>query len=90
MRATPAPRRDDGELRASTTAQPRHALCENRSPIAGKPCSATAEKFTQQRLKRRCFTTIEGLFYGNPQAIFAAILSPEEWLAVKFHSELSS
>ena len=62
----------------------------NRSPIAGKPCSATAENFTQLRLKRRCFATIEELFYGNPQAIFAATLSPQEWLAVAFYSKSSS
>lgn len=63
---------------------------QNRSPIAGKPCSATAEKFTQLRLKRGCFTTIEGLFYGNPQAIFAADLSPREWLTVALCLESSS
>ncbi|MEV8469439.1 hypothetical protein [Ralstonia sp. UNC404CL21Col] len=57
-----------------------------RASIAGKPCSATAENFTQSRLKRRCFTTIEGLFYGNPRAIFAAPLSSEEWLAATFYS----
>ncbi|MEF9481821.1 hypothetical protein OWR21_07350 [Ralstonia sp. 1B3] len=58
----------------TTSTAPRATL--DRSPIAGKPCSATAENFTQLRLKRRCFATIEELFYGNPRAIFAATLSP--------------
>ncbi|WP_287383171.1 hypothetical protein, partial [Ralstonia sp.] len=40
----------------------------------------------RSRLKRRCFATIEGLFYGNLEPSFAAAPSPEEWLALAFFS----
>lgn len=88
-RARQTARRDDAELQARMTALAARGA-RNRSPIAGKPCSATAENFTQSRLKRRCFTTIEGLFYGNPEANFAAVLLPKEWRAVAFYSESCS
>lgn len=58
----------------------------SRCAIAGKPCSATAEKHAQSRLKRGSFTTIEGLFYGNPEANFAAAPMLAEWLAMAFYT----
>jgi hypothetical protein len=77
MRAVPASMRGDTELRMRTTLRLRRAP-RDASLIAGKPCSATAENRVQLRLKRGCFTTIEGLFYANSEAIFAAQSIPIE------------
>ena len=56
------------------------------SLITKKPRSAAAENRASSRLKRGGFATIEGLFYGNPEPIFAAAPSPEEWLGLALFS----
>ena len=64
--------------------------CAGVPPIAGKPCSAATENCTQSRLKRGSFATIEGLFYGNSGAVFAAALILRYRLQSVFYTDRPS
>ena len=60
------------------------------SLIAGKPCSAATENRARSRLKRGGFATIEGLFYGNPGANFAAASILRDQLQLAFYTDRPS
>lgn len=71
---------------------PKRAITATRkradtSPITKKPRSAAAENRASSRLKRGGFATIEGLFYGNPGANFAAASILRDQLQPAFYTD---
>ena len=75
-----------GHKRAITATHARADM----SLIAGKPCSAATENRARSRLKRGGFATIEGLFYGNPGANFAAASILRDQLQLAFYTDRPS